>query len=309
MNDFENDIVPGSMMDARAQIKVAEKQRRGRKRKSANPNVCYVSMAVPVALNDRIMQHAYDNNVSVSSLLKDITYKYFNQIDAQKTGIEHAEWTTKLRHDLQPFLDIYDVAFGHMALHDWENCIKNDPNIIKGSMMDARVQWLSVKEINKFLRRIYDAITGVRNINGHTFNITAFRCRDVRHASKFLHWDRDASKFILEKDYFPSSYYASQRPSFDAHDWERELIAQLQPFTHIKDLGIRASCIVEWAKAYRGAGQPTRRKWTTTLKNMRFKVENKSINNAAVRCYFINATRAADIKTFLEYDNDMWVLK
>jgi len=85
-------------------------------------------------------------------------------------------------------------------------------------------------------------------------------------------------------------------------NWLSTLFAQIAPHSKVKNLGIRASCLTNWGRAYKGEGRPSQKKWSQALQRVGFKCENISINTYGTRCYVINAARACDVASFLIYD-------
>lgn len=107
---------------------------------------------------------------------------------------------------------------------------------------------------------------------------------------------------------------AMQTPYKAQQNWEIKLLSELQQFISTPRLGLAAHNLVDWATDYRGEGRPSRRKWSAFMTSLGFKCENKSVNNQAVRHYYLNADKASDIEQYLSWvpsvagDSGKWVL-
>lgn len=105
-----------------------------------------------------------------------------------------------------------------------------------------------------------------------------------------------------------------QTPYKAQQNWEIKLLAELQQYFAMPNLGIAAHYLVDWATDYRGEGRPTRRKWSAFMTSLGFRCDNKSVNNQAVRHYYINADKASSIDKFLCWapstsgDQGRWIL-
>lgn len=94
---------------------------------------------------------------------------------------------------------------------------------------------------------------------------------------------------------------AMQTPYKAQQNWEIKLLSEMQQFFTLPKLGIAAHNLADWATDYKGEGRPTRRKWSAFMTSLGFKCDNKSINNQAVRHYYINAEKASEINQFLTW--------
>jgi hypothetical protein len=105
-----------------------------------------------------------------------------------------------------------------------------------------------------------------------------------------------------------------QTPYKAQQNWEIKLLSELQQFLGTPRLGIASHNLVDWATDYRGEGRPTRRKWSAFMTSLGFRCDNKSVNNQAVRHYYINADRASEIDQYLNWvpaisgDHGRWIL-
>jgi len=138
-------------------------------------------------------------------------------------------------------------------------------------------------------------------LRGHNPNLNwlvANRCALMAHMYESNEWRGTLSVSAEMQELMKSM----QTPYKAQQNWEIKLLSELQQFIKTPRLGIAAHNLVDWATDYRGEGRPTRRKWSAFMTSLGFKCDNKSINNQAVRHYFINADRASEIAQYL-----MWV--
>lgn len=92
---------------------------------------------------------------------------------------------------------------------------------------------------------------------------------------------------------------ATQIPYKSQQNWEVKLLSELQEFIKTPRLGLAAHYIVDWATDYKGEGRPTKKKWSSFLSSLGFKVHNKTVNNQTSRFYYINANQVTECDQYL----------
>lgn len=135
-------------------------------------------------------------------------------------------------------------------------------------------------------------------LRGHNPNLNwlvANRRAMLAHMYDSAEWKGTLSVSSHMQDLMKST----QIPYKSQQNWEVKLLSELQEHLHTPRLGLSAHYLVDWATDYKGEGRPTKKKWSTFLASIGFKVYNKTVSNQTSRFYFINANHVTECNQYL----------
>lgn len=249
----------------------------------------------------------------------------FLQLKQKLAGVTVAEFAdqdlgdnvrTNLAGALKRFANMGQVEYRNMYSENEQSfnlrCVRifttNKPDIITDDMgfrryiiIDvAKTKLPSRSAVEEMLMREKRPPTEFEEkiLRGHNPNLNWLvenRCAMLAHMYESGEWKGTLSV----SSHMQELMKATQIPYKSQQNWEVKLLSELQEFLKTPNLGLAAHYLVDWATDYRGEGRPTKKKWSTFLSSLGFKVYNKTVNNQTSRFYYINAQHVTECSQYL----------
>jgi len=135
---------------------------------------------------NKLITRARSEGMTLSAYLRALCEASVN--NASTTQLTEESFVHDLHKHLQPFLDVYGIAFGHHALNLYcaiNNATKND--------------------VMRFLKHQYNATAENKRIDGNVYRVILFTTRTANEIGQYLHYVRatkdEPAHFKLSNDF------------------------------------------------------------------------------------------------------------